>query len=175
MRKLVDHFAVAARCRANPGQWQEVGEYNSSQSADGMVRSICTAYVPASRARATSAYTPAGAFEATSVLTEFGARVEARYVGSADEAWNDAVNAVTAAPTTRREYLLAAVKAYGGEVTTQVAEQLMADSPWPTAGRNTLRKDLRGLARDGQLTAEDRVQDGRRAYRSKAFVEGTAR
>jgi hypothetical protein len=173
MRKLVDHFAVAALCRANPGQWQEVGEYNSSQSADGMVRSICTAYVPASRARATSAYTPAGAFEATSVLTEFGARVEARYVGSADEAWNDAVNAVTATPTTRRAYLLAAVKEYGRPVTTQLAEELMADSPWPTAGRNTLRKTLRGLARQGDLVPVDTDQG--RIYHLTAFAEGTAR
>ncbi|MFF5984371.1 hypothetical protein ACFY78_36570 [Streptomyces olindensis] len=175
MRKLVDHVAVAARCRANPGEWQEVGEYNSTQSADGMVRTIRTAYVRSSRARAASPYSPAGAFEATRVLTEFGARVEARYVGSDDEAWNDAVAALTAAPATRREYLLAAVKAYGGEVTTQVAEELMADSPWPTAGRNTLRKDLRSLARDGRLTAQDRVEDGRRAYRSTALVKETTR
>ncbi|KJK40446.1 hypothetical protein UK15_07920 [Streptomyces variegatus] len=80
-----------------------------------------------------------------------------------------------AAPTTRREYLLAAVEAHGGEVTTQVAEELMTGSPWPTAGRNTLRKDLRGLARDGRLTAQDRPQDGRRAYRSPALVKETTR
>lgn len=174
MRKLVDHAAVAASCRATPGQWQEVGEYNSTQSADGMVRSIVTAYVPASRAaRATSAYTPAGAFEATRVLTEFGAQVKARYVGSDEVAWNDAVTALTAAPTSRREYLLAAVKAYGRPITTRLAEELMTDSPWPTAGRNTLRKDLRGLASRGDLVPVETDQG--RIYHLTALGEDDTR
>jgi hypothetical protein len=171
---LVDHVAVAARCRANPGQWQEVGEYNSTLSADGMVRAIRAAYVPASRrARATSAYAPAGAFEATRVLTEFGARVEARYVGSTDEVGNDAVTALTATPQTRRAYLLDRLREYGRPVTTQLAEELMADSPWPTAGRNTLRKTLRGLAKQGDLVPVDTDQG--RIYHLTAFAEGTAR
>lgn len=89
----VDHFAVAAVCRAKPGQWQEVGEYNSSQSADGAIHYIRTASVK-SPAQA-SAYTPAGAFETRRTLTEFGARVEARYVGvNADAAWSDAMDAL---------------------------------------------------------------------------------
>ena len=175
MRTRVDHLSVAARCRANPGQWQEVGEYNSAQSASGMVWAIHNARAWSTAAQAVSPYAPAGAFEATRELTEFGACVKARYVGSTNEAWNDALAALTAAPTTRREYLLAAVTEYGGEVTTQVAEELMADSPWPTAGRNTHRKDLRGLARDGRLTAQDRAQDGRRVYRSTALVKETTR
>lgn len=94
-RKFVDHIAVAARCRANPGEWQEVGEYNGTQSADRVARKIRTAYVPPSGRPPESAYAPAGAFEASRSLTEFGARVVARYVGSDDDAWSDAVDALT--------------------------------------------------------------------------------
>ncbi|WP_338699141.1 HNH endonuclease signature motif containing protein [Streptomyces sp. Q6] len=39
---------------------------------------------------------------------------------------------------------------------------LLADSPWPTAGRNTVRKDLKALAADGFLHGCDR--SGRRTY-----------
>ncbi|MFB7461224.1 hypothetical protein [Streptomyces sp. NPDC056188] len=63
---------------------------------------------------------------------------------------------------TRRGYLLDAIRAAGQPVTTAQAEQLMAGSPWPTAGRNTVRKDLRGLARAGLLTAAK--AKGRRFY-----------
>ncbi|MFF0512477.1 hypothetical protein [Streptomyces sp. NPDC004250] len=63
---------------------------------------------------------------------------------------------------TRRDYLLAAITADGRPVTTALAEQLMADSPWPTARRNTTRKDLRSLAKAGLLTATDAA--GRRTY-----------
>ncbi|MFF8679548.1 hypothetical protein ACF07F_16715 [Streptomyces sp. NPDC015237] len=63
---------------------------------------------------------------------------------------------------TRRTYLLAAIAADGRPVTTALAEQLMVDSPWPTARRNTTRKDLRGLAKAGLLTATDTT--GRRQY-----------
>ena len=76
--KPVDHFAVAALCRANPGQWQDVGEYNSTSSAVGVAGKIRTAYLKAEDQR--SAYTPAGSFEARHELTEYGARVEARFV-----------------------------------------------------------------------------------------------
>jgi hypothetical protein len=89
-RKQIDHFAVADACRANPGVWQPVGEYNSSQSAEGAIDYISNAYVKTSTQR--SAYTPAGSFEARHELTEFGARVEARYVGTVeDAAWTDAL------------------------------------------------------------------------------------
>jgi hypothetical protein len=64
---------------------------------------------------------------------------------------------------TRRQYLLDAIRADGQPLTVHHAEQLMANSPWPTSGRNTLRKDLRGLAKSGHLTAVD--VDGRRTYR----------
>jgi hypothetical protein len=62
----------------------------------------------------------------------------------------------------RRAYLLAAIKQQGRPVTTQLAAQLMTDSTWPTAGRNTIRKDLGALTRDGHLTAVD--VDLRRIY-----------
>lgn len=89
----VNHFAIAALCHAKPGQWQPVGEYNSSQSAEGAIDYIRNATTR--RATQRSAYTPAGSFEARHALTEFGARVEARYVGvSADAAWSDAVAAL---------------------------------------------------------------------------------
>lgn len=73
-------------------------------------------------------------------------------------------------PTTRRTYLLAAIRAHGRPVTTQLAEQLMTGSPWPTTGRNTTRKDLRGLARAGALAAVD--LDGRRFYHPTNHPEG---
>ncbi|WP_405673132.1 hypothetical protein [Streptomyces sp. NBC_01530] len=93
-RNRVDHFAVAAACRANPGVWQSVGEYNSTQSAEGACDYIRSAYVKTSAQR--SAYSPAGSFETRHALTEFGARVEARYVGVSDDtAWADALASLT--------------------------------------------------------------------------------
>jgi hypothetical protein len=74
--------------------------------------------------------------------------------------------------TTRRDFLLAAVQEHGRPVSTALAEQLLAVSPWPTARRNTARKTLRGLAREGHLTAVD--VDGRRLYHPIS-TEGTAR
>ncbi|WP_327592508.1 hypothetical protein [Streptomyces chartreusis] len=59
------------------------------------------------------------------------------------------------ADQTRRAHLLAAIRQHGRPVTTQLAAQLMTDSTWPTSGRNTTRKDLRALARDGHLAAVD--------------------
>lgn len=97
-RRKVDHFAVAAACRANPGVWQPVGEYNSTQSADAGASYIRTAYtkVPAQR----SAYSPAGSFETRQTLTEFGAQVETRFVGGSDDAWADALAALDGAAVT---------------------------------------------------------------------------
>ncbi|GGR70787.1 MULTISPECIES: hypothetical protein [Streptomyces] len=71
---------------------------------------------------------------------------------------------------TRRGWLLAAIRAYGRPVTTQLAEQMMTGSPWPTTGRNTTRKDLRAFARHGHLTAVD--IDGRRIYHPTITPEG---
>lgn len=52
---------------------------------------------------------------------------------------------------TRRGWLLDAIRAAGVPVTTHQAELMLAESPWPTSGRNTARKDLRALARHGHL------------------------
>jgi hypothetical protein len=94
-RRKVDHFAVAAACRENPGVWLPVGEYNSTMSAEGAGSYIRSAVVKASERR--SAYSPAGSFETRHALSEFGALVEARYVGGNDAAWADAVAALSGA------------------------------------------------------------------------------
>jgi hypothetical protein len=64
--------------------------------------------------------------------------------------------------TSRRDYLIAAIRAAGRPVTTRSAERLLAESPWPTTGRNTARKDLRALAAQGHLTPVS--EDGRTIY-----------
>ncbi|MFB4424853.1 hypothetical protein C5F59_027705 [Streptomyces sp. QL37] len=66
---------------------------------------------------------------------------------------------------TRRDWLAEAVQAESTPVTTQRAAALLTGSPWPTAGRNTARKDLRALTARGVLAAVD--VDGRRAYTPK--------
>ena len=71
--------------------------------------------------------------------------------------------------TYRRDCLLDAITAYGRPVTTGLAERLLTGT-WPTYGRNTARKDLRGLARIGRLTAAD--VDGRRVYAPVAGEDG---
>ena len=97
-RNRVDHFTVAAACRANPGEWQPVGEYNSGQSAAGAAGYISNATV--TRSSLQSAYSPAGSFETRQTLTEHGARVEARYIGVSDDvAWTDALTALSAEVT----------------------------------------------------------------------------
>lgn len=63
---------------------------------------------------------------------------------------------------TRRAWLATAITTETAPVTTHRAAQLLAASPWGTAGRNTARKDLRALAARGLLAAVD--ADGRRAY-----------
>lgn len=69
---------------------------------------------------------------------------------------------MSAEPITRRVWLASAVQAEPTPVTTQRAAQLLAASPWSTAGRNTARKDLRALAARGVLAAVD--TNGRRVY-----------
>jgi len=88
-RPYIDHKAVAAACRNNPGVWQPVAEYNSSQSADGAAGYI--RHATTKKTSHISPYAPAGAFEARRMLTEYGARVEARFVGANDEAWAEAL------------------------------------------------------------------------------------
>ena len=70
----------------------------------------------------------------------------------------------------RLAHLLAELRDYGRPVTTQLAAQLMTDSTWPTTGRNTVRKDLRELTRNGLLTAAD--VDGRRTYSLNSTLLG---
>ncbi|MEV8396332.1 hypothetical protein [Streptomyces niveus] len=62
---------------------------------------------------------------------------------------------------TRRSYLAAAIHAAGHPVTTEQAVQLLDGSPWAT-GRNTIRKQLGGLAKAGVLTSK--TVKGRRVY-----------
>jgi Fe2+ or Zn2+ uptake regulation protein len=73
--------------------------------------------------------------------------------------------------TTRREYLYAAVQQHGRPVTTGLAEQLLAGSPWPTARRNTTRKTLRGLAKQG-LLAIGQDPEGRTTYHLITSTKG---
>ncbi|MET7688057.1 hypothetical protein ABZT06_08755 [Streptomyces sp. NPDC005483] len=89
-RKNIDHFAVAAACRANPGVWQRVGEYRATTTAQGMVWHIQRGATKNLTQR--WAYLPVGSFEARHTLTEFGAQVEARFVGASDDLlWADAL------------------------------------------------------------------------------------
>lgn len=54
--------------------------------------------------------------------------------------------------TIRREYLLAALRRFGGPVTTKRALNIYAKSgEWATTNRNTARRDLRDLARRAYL------------------------
>lgn len=65
--------------------------------------------------------------------------------------------------TIRREYLLAALRRFGGPATTRRALNIYAKSgEWATTGRNTARRDLRDLARRAYLVPTE--VDGRRAY-----------
>jgi hypothetical protein len=66
--------------------------------------------------------------------------------------------------TIRREYLLAAVRRFGGgPVTTKRALDIYAKSrEWATTGRNTARRDLRDLARRAYLVPAEHC--GRRFY-----------
>lgn len=72
---------------------------------------------------------------------------------------------------TRREWLLAAMQAEPGPVTTHRAEELLAGSPF-SHHRNSARKSLRALARDGVLVAVD--DGGRRVYRAAPAEERAA-
>jgi hypothetical protein len=68
------------------------------------------------------------------------------------------------ATTIRREYLLAAIRRFGGPVTTKSALNIYAKSrEWAGAGRNTTRRDLRDLARRAYLVPVE--QGGARFYR----------
>lgn len=76
-RPAVNHTTTAAHIKARPRTWLPVGEYRSTQSAEHMAYAIRTAYAK----RQNSPYAPAGSFEARTRLTEYGALLEARYIG----------------------------------------------------------------------------------------------
>ncbi|MFE2967500.1 hypothetical protein ACFXKC_28280 [Streptomyces sp. NPDC059340] len=78
-RPKVNHVEAAAKLRAQPGEWMLLGEYGSTQSAEGFANSIRTAYVK--RGPSPSPYAPAGSFQARTQLTEFGSALWACYVG----------------------------------------------------------------------------------------------
>lgn len=65
--------------------------------------------------------------------------------------------------TARRDSLLALIKENPQRpVTTRGARDLYSVTPWSGIGRNAARRDLRDLARRGQLIP--RTVDGRRSY-----------
>lgn len=72
---------------------------------------------------------------------------------------------------TRRAYLHNVLQTAGHPVTTETAVQLLDGSPY-AAGRNTVRKSLRGLARSGLLTVTD--TNGRTTYHLISTKGGTA-
>ena len=64
---------------------------------------------------------------------------------------------------TRRTYLIAVLRKFGGPVTTKRALHIYATSgEWATANRNTARRDLRDLARRAYLVPAE--HHGRRFY-----------
>lgn len=65
---------------------------------------------------------------------------------------------------TRRGYLAHELAHRMQPITTRHAVRILARSPWPTVGRNTVRKDLRALAARGVLTAVVDLHTGRREY-----------
>lgn len=66
--------------------------------------------------------------------------------------------------TARRDSLLTLIaRGPRQPVTTRQAQDLYAVTPWSGTGRNAARRDLRDLARRGQLIAA--TIDGRRVYR----------
>lgn len=77
-RRNVKHTEAAARLREQPGEWLPVGNYASDQGAYGIARHINLGTIPA--------YQPTGAYKARFETTDTGARVVARYVGTAAEA-----------------------------------------------------------------------------------------
>ncbi|WP_063764821.1 hypothetical protein [Streptomyces aureus] len=70
----------------------------------------------------------------------------------------------------RRDYLanILAARTHGNPITTHSVVRFLAQSRWSTAGRNTVRKDLRALAARGLLTAVVDLETGRRIYHLKS-------
>ena len=75
----------------------------------------------------------------------------------------------SAAVVARRDWLLAEIRRTSGVWTVRRAEAVMHGSPWPTTGRNTLRKDLWALAERGVLVAHDNEITKRRTYTARVL------
>lgn len=65
---------------------------------------------------------------------------------------------------TRRGWLLNEIRTLGGVWNAQRAENTLRQSPWPTSGRNTARKDLRALHQRGNLTQHFNKEKQRHTY-----------
>ncbi|MFD7964052.1 hypothetical protein ACFV5J_24940 [Streptomyces zaomyceticus] len=76
--------------------------------------------------------------------------------------------------TARRDWLLAEIRSTRGQWSTLRAESAYRQSPWPTSGRNTARKDLRALAARGELTVWNDETTGRRAYTANSTMRRVA-
>ncbi|MFB6626457.1 hypothetical protein ACFCWD_28815 [Streptomyces sp. NPDC056374] len=66
--------------------------------------------------------------------------------------------------TGRRLWLLTVIRSERGQWSTLRAVTAYRNSPWPTTGRSTAQRDLRALARRGELTVWDDDTAKRRAY-----------
>ncbi|PWG13943.1 hypothetical protein DF268_08750 [Streptomyces sp. V2] len=74
-RTHVDHAAVAAALRAQPGVWLTVGEYRNADTARTIRRRIEEGQRDVGRN-----YQPAGRYETRATLTDDGTLIEARYL-----------------------------------------------------------------------------------------------
>lgn len=70
--RIADHRQVAARAKAQPGQWQRVGLYRSAAAAQAMATHV--------RAGRFTAYAPAGHFHAYQSVGRQGRGLWVRYV-----------------------------------------------------------------------------------------------
>lgn len=80
------------------------------------------------------------------------------------------VTTIEPAVLARRDWLLAEIRTRGGVWTAIRAEEALHRSPWPSAGRNTARKDLRALAARGVLIAHDNEITKRRTYTARVLT-----
>lgn len=72
MRRQADHRAVAAACRARPGEWVDARSYPNRNSADVTASQV--------RSGAYTAYRPGGAYAAQVFRDDEGHTVRVRYL-----------------------------------------------------------------------------------------------